>query len=163
MAYKKLYLQAGFSLIETGIVVAVFSVLIGIATINLLGSKQKANVAGTVTLVVSDIKQQQTKAMTLTTQSGVTADYGIYFTPENYVLFKGTYSPDDANNFVVAYGENITASVSALPTNTILFSRQTGEVSNFDSSKNTLQLINSVTNEKKTIRINRYGVITQAN
>lgn len=161
---KKLHDQRGYSLLEIGIVVSVFSVLISIATINLLGSKQKVSIAANTTLLVSDIKQQQIKAMTLATQGGGTANYGIYFTPTNYVLFRGSsYLPSDVDNFTVLYDDNITASVSGLPQATIIFARQSGEVVNFDPNKNTLILTNVMTNEKKTIQINRYGVITQAN
>lgn len=157
--------QRGATIIEIITVITVFSTLFGIITISLLTSRAKASFQGTLSVLVSDIQAQQVKAISFDTQNSPTTDtYGIYFTQSSYTLFKGaTYESLDPNNFVVTFADDIQFSNISLPYSSVKFLRNSGEISGFDPNLHTLTLINTQTNEQKTININRYGVITSAN
>ena len=147
------------------VVVSIFSTLLGLITINLLNSKQRASFNSSIIQLVTDIKQQQTSAMSLDTQgANGTSNYGIYFGLANYTLFRGSqYVATDSANFVINLGDNVQFSSVWLPLSSIIFLRQSGEVSGFDPSLNTVIIKNTQNNQQKTLQINRYGVITQVN
>ncbi len=151
---------------ELIIVLAIFSALFGITTINLLNTREKTSFTSSLTLLTSDIKQQQTKAMSLSVegQAVTTSDYGVHFETTTYTLFRGSsYSAADTTNFVIKLADNVAFSAVTLPSRTVIFSRQSGEVSGFSAGQNTVTIKNSQNNQQKTIHINRYGLITQVN
>lgn len=158
--------QIGSTLVEIMIMMVVLSTLFGLITINLLNTKQKANYNTTLFQLLSDIKTQQTKAMSLGIEgnASTTSDYGIHFESTSYTIFRGsTYTVSNTSNFVVNLGDNMQFSSITFPSSVLIFSRQSGEISSFNSSLNSIILKNSLNNEQKTIKINKYGVITQIN
>lgn len=154
----------GFSLIEIIVVMSIFSILIGIVTTNLLNSKQKASLNTSTTLLVADITNQQLNAMMGENEVGSITNKGIYFEPTRYILFKGDqYSATDSSNFVVTLDEPQQFANITFPNATLLFASISGEVINFATATSTIGFKNVVSNEQKTLQINRYGVITQIN
>ena len=157
--------QRGFTLVELIIVMGIILMLSGFATINLVKQQNTTSVNSSVDVLVSDIKSQQTKAM-----AGVKGDlsnnisFGIYFQSDRYVLFRGTtFSSTDSANFTVFFDENIAFSDIKFPNNTIVFQVRSGEVSGFAPGGNTLTIQNVSGLEKKTVTVNRYGVVININ
>lgn len=152
----------GFSLIEIIVVMSIISILIGIVTTNLLSNKQKASINTSTTLLVTDITQQQLKAMLGETEVAGITNKGIYFEPTRYTLFKGDqYSATDSSNFVVTLDDSQQFADITFPNSTLLFASMSGEVINFATATSTIGFKNTVSNEQKTLQINRYGVITR--
>jgi|SRR3989344_1993447 len=158
-------IQKGFTIAEILISVAVVSILFGIVTINLLRTQSSTSSQTNIEKLVSDIKTQQTKAMTGATEGGSTSgNYGIYFLADQYVLFRGSsYNPSDSSNFAVNLPEDIEIQSTTLPGNTLIFSQLNGEMIGFSESANTITIRSLTSNEQKTVTLNRYGIITTIN
>jgi type II secretory pathway pseudopilin PulG len=149
----------GFTIIELVITMGIFMIITSLVTINLLRAQHNASSSTTVTTLISDIKQQQVKAMTGDTEGRGTRDsYGIHFDTNRYVLFHGTYSETEISNFNV----NLEGSLSftgLTGDSNVIFSQGSGE----KAGLNSIVLTDSITNSQKTITINTYGVITEVN
>jgi len=102
--------KRGFTLIEVMLVMAIFSLLMGFVTINLLRPQNKASVDSLSTQLIADIKQQQLKAMVGDSEGQATSQqFGVYFESDGYTLFRGSsYSASEASNFEVTL-EDVTA------------------------------------------------------
>lgn len=156
--------QKGFSLIEIVVIIAIMSVFFVLLSINLIGAKPKASLVTSITTFVGDVKQQQIKAMTGTTASGVSLDFGMYMETNRYTLFNGSsYSPLTPTNFIVNLDDYIQFSNINLPSSSIVFNRESGEVAGFSAGSNTLTIKNTLDSTEKTITVNRYGVVTSVN
>jgi prepilin-type N-terminal cleavage/methylation domain-containing protein len=161
-------LKSGFTFIELAVVMGMMSILIGIATISLNSLQNRTNFASTINLMISDIKQQQVKAMVGDAERGISnAAYGIHFqnNPTQYVIFHGnSYSSADASNFPMKLDSNLTFSSISLPNNnSIIFDRVSGNMNGYSASTRTVTLKNISNNEQQTIQFNRYGVIVSVN
>lgn len=158
-------LRLGFTVPELSVVLAIFGILVGIIVINLTGAKEKANLASATSVLVTDLKGQQVKAMTGDTEgSGGASSYGLYFETNRYTLFKGTtYSSLNPTNFVVNLESPIEVRSVTFPSSQVIFSQISGEVSGITTGSDTMQLLNTLTNEVVTIRLNRFGALTYAN
>ena len=156
--------ERGFTLVELGIVFAIIAFLLGFVTLN-LGSVQKVtSINSVIDTLVSDMKSQQTKAMAGAGSSGAGESYGIYFQSDRYILFTGiTYSSTNSSNFTVMLGGGIEFVNSTFPDNSLVFLRQSGELNGFTDGMNTISIQNIQGLNKKTITVNRYGVITEIN
>ena len=157
--------QGGFTLVELVVVMAIFSILSTVITVNLLGVKHQASLNTSVTTLVSDLKNQQLKAMLGDTEGAAENNsYGIYFEPSRYIQFQGSsYNAGDPNNFIVDLDSSLEFKNIIFPSSSIVFSKGSGEISGFIDGSNTLTLSNTATPEEKTLVLNRYGVITEAN
>lgn len=153
----------GFSLIETILVMAVMTTLIGIATISLLGSQRRATLIGVLDVLVADMRSQQTKAMTGATVNEVTpGGFGVYFESSRYVLFSGaSYNPSDETNTLVVLPAPNTISRVGFPSNIVVFLPKSGEIAGYVSESDTITLQEGNSGQVKTIRLNRYGVVTR--
>lgn len=158
--------RRGFTIIEVLITMGIIAVLLALSSINLLGAKNKVSLNSSVNVFVSDLAQQQLKAIVGNTEvSGGNPDaYGIYFQTGSYVLFHGTnYVPADTSNFTVNLGDNIQFANIVFPQNKIVFATGSGELFGFVNGSNTVAIKNTITSEQKTVTLNQYGVITQVN
>ncbi len=137
MKGKKLA-QKGFTLVELLLVMGVFAILSSLVTINLLRPQIKASVDKSVNTLIADIKLQQIKSMVGDNLNNGTADsHGIYFGTNEYTLFKGTtYTVGNSSNIVIPLDEGNTFSTINLPDSQIIFSRLSGEFSNYVSVQN---------------------------
>lgn len=138
-------------------VVTITSILLGLSTMDLFSAKFKASLNSTVTMFVSDLRQQQLKAMVGDTEGRVTSDYyGIYFEASRYILFHGTaYSSSDTYNFPVALEGDMAFVNTGV---SVIFSKVSGEL--YGASSFTIPIKNKVSGEQKNITINQLGVVT---
>src|SRR3989344_4409962 len=131
--------RPGLTLIELLIVMGVFAIIFSFATINLLKPQRKASVDAAATTLVSDIKEQQAKAMASDSEgSSNLQDHGIYFENNRYSLFQGsTYNPSDPLNFTIELEPNLII-LNNLPSSQIVFSKNTGIWPNFSDTTKTI-------------------------
>lgn len=152
----------GYTIIELLIVMGIFAIFFGFASLNLLGVRSKTSLATTTDVLVSDLRSQQVKSMTGDTGGGPqNINYGIYFTPNSYILFKGTYNPVDTTNFTVDVDEAIIT--TTLAGSIITFNKGSGEIVGFDPNANSIRLTSNISTSSKIITLNRFGVITGVN
>jgi len=154
--------SSGFTLIEILMVMVISVTLVGLITVSFLRTKQTTSINNSVNKIISDMNSQQLKAMAGSTDGAINSSaYGIYFTQDSYVLFRGSsYSPTDPANISISLDQNINISNISFPGNTIIYSQQSGEISGFNPSSNRLTVNNISANTQRTITINRYGVLT---
>jgi prepilin-type N-terminal cleavage/methylation domain-containing protein len=149
--------RQGFTLIELLIVIGIIAIVSSFAVINLIRPQTKASLDSTLTPLVSDIKEQQLKAMVGDGSGSTPSAYGIYFETNKYTIFKGnTYSLSDTNNFIVNL-QGDTSITNTFTSNQIVFSQRSGEVVGFSSPNNTLTI--SSGGDSKTITVNALGNI----
>jgi type II secretory pathway pseudopilin PulG len=152
----------GFVLIELVVVFAMIAALIGLTYTNVFSSGRKATLAGTIETLVTDIRSQQTKAMSSVPVGGaVPVGYGIHFEPTMYSLFSGlTYNPSDPANAVISIDPRETFITISLPDNNIVFAAQSGIFTGYSPTQRSIVLYHMDSGEMKTIEVNQYGVIT---
>jgi prepilin-type N-terminal cleavage/methylation domain-containing protein len=161
----KLKTQKGFTFIEIIIVLGITSILFGVMTFNLLRFKNSSSSQSNIDTLVSDLKNQQLKAMLGNTEGRAANDsYGIYFLSDKYILFHGTsYNPNDSANFPVNLPTDVQIQSTTLPNNTVVFTKISGEIPSFAQGSNTVTVKAVNINVQKVITFNRYGVITGVN
>lgn len=147
-------IQRGFTLIEMAVVVSLIVFLLGFITISLLRSQQTASLVSVENVLVSDLKQQQLKAMVGDTEGRSTNDaYGIHFDVNRYVLFHGTtYSSSDTANYAI----NLDDIQFNNPGYDVIFSKMSGEI-----SAPVIIELQQTNSDLKKIHLNIYGAITQ--
>lgn len=145
----------GFTLTELVLVVAIFGVLTSLATVNLFRTQTRASLDTSITTIISDLKQQQLKAMVGERDGKTpTPQHGIHFDAGSYVLFSGaSYNNLDSSNAVIDLSDNI--SINGAPVE-IIFARLSGEIL---ASVN-ITVSNTSSGESKTINLNKYGVVS---
>ncbi len=151
----------GFTLVETIMVMGIMATFLGIVTVGVLGFQRRASLSEVTNILVSDLQAQQVKAMTGASVSGsVPTGYGIYFEPNRYVLFSGSsYSPSDPANASVSLASPVSISSVGFGGNTVVFLRRSGEILGFVAGADDITIATD-NGETKTIRLNRYGVVT---
>ena len=152
--------NSGFTFVEIVITMAIASTLLGIISMNLLKIHQTKTVQSVYKILVSDLKSQQTKAMSLSAQNTSSpGEYGVHFETNSYTLFKGTsYNPSDQANAEIELPENFSFSNVTLPSTQVVFTRGSGEVLSFTNGQNSLT-INNFEGDSITLEINPYGAI----
>lgn len=157
--------QKGFSFLEIMITTSITAILFGIITFNLLRAQGFTSEQSNLDNLVSDIRAQQTKAMTGSTEGRTTSsNYGVYFLSDRYVLFNGnSYNASEPTNYTIELPDDIEIVSTTLPSNTLLFSILSGEIVGFTDSSNSIIFRSLGTNEQTVIILNRYGVITGMN
>lgn len=147
--------ERGFTLPELLIVMGILAIIFTFTTPNLIHFQRKSALNTTIDTLLTDLKNQQIKAMVGDTQgTEVISDYGVYFETSRYVLFRGSsYDPTDITNFPV----NLDTSLQFTSTTSIIFSKGSGEVGSLPISV----VLDDTTNaDQKTIETNVYGAIT---
>lgn len=147
----------GFTLVELGVVIGILAVLLSFATIGLSSVQQKVSINTTVQTIISDMKEQQIKAMIGDTEGRPSGSaYGVHFDTNQYVLFNGAYSVAEPSNFVVTLPSNLEFTTSGV---NVIFSQTEGEL----GSPASVTISSTASNEQKTIQLNKYGVVTGVN
>lgn len=147
--------QRGFTLIELIVVTSITIILLGLITISLVRSQQTASLASVEEILVTDLRQQQLKAMVGDSEGRVGLDqYGIHFDSDRYVLFHGTYSPSDTSNSVINLDANMQFDG---PLADVVFSKISGEI----PAALTIELKDNTNLRIKKTHLNTFGVITQ--
>lgn len=157
-------MQKAFTLVELLVVMGIIALLASLSTVTLLNSQNRASSSATIDSLITDVGQQQLKAMVGDQTINNTSATGVHFQADSYTLFQGAaYSAGDPGNFVVTLPSVLQFSSINLPSSEILFASVSGEIVGYSSSNNTLTLTNSSANRQETITINKYGVITSVN
>jgi len=156
--------EKGFTFAEIIVVFGVVAMLFGLAYSSTMKAQQSTSLESAVLILVSDIKNQQTNTMMGFTLGGLSAsEYGVHFELDSYTLFKGTtYNPSEQTNLVIDLPTNISFSNLTFPNSTILFSKGSGEVSNYVSGSDTITLLSNLS-KSRTLRINKLGAIISQN
>ena len=154
----------GFTLPELILTLGILTTLFAVIAISLSYVDQRTASETKITVVTTDIKGQQIKAMTGEAGNGSASDQGIYFEQDKYVLFRGTtYDVANTSNFEVTLASNLEFSAISLPGSQIIFEAVSGEVSNYNASTNSVTLRNTTNGETKTITVNSFGTIISVN
>jgi len=153
--------KKGFTLIEIILVVAIFSLLIGFVTINLLRPQNKASVDTLSTQLIADIKQQQLKALVGDSEGESSAQqFGVYFESNGYTLFRGSsYSSEESTNFKVELSEVSLTNIN-FGSAQLVFDKVSGEVANYSSGSDSVTISHVSAGFSETITVNRYGVVS---
>ena len=151
--------KSGFTLVEILIILGILAILFTITSLNLSSTIPKNALDGAVSALVSDLKQQQLYALTgASIGQNSSSDYGIYFSGSKYTIFHGsTFNANDSSNFEVAF-DDLNFSYNGLGS-VIVFSKNNGEIKNFQPDANTIQISSTSVDKTKSIIINKYGVI----
>jgi len=148
--------QRGYTLIELMLVLAIMLILLRLTTISLSSSQQKVSTTEAEQVLLTDLRQQQLKAMIGDTEGRSEQDaYGVHFDLNQYVLFHGTYTPADPANFTVDLNQGLQFNPAGTD---IIFQRISGEI---PVSSISVDLENTTNGETKIMVINKYGVVTQ--
>ena len=153
--------QKGFTLIEIVLVVGILTILLSMAFVSIGNIRVISTNSNTSTVIVSDLKNQQIRAMVGDTEGrGVPDNYGIKILPTQYILFHGNlYNPSDTTNYAIPISTGFSLS-STFTNDTILFASESGEIVTFTQNHDTITLTNTTSNQAKTIHLNKYGTIT---
>lgn len=151
--------RPGFTLVEVLIIMGILAILFTISSLNLSNTVPQSALSNATELLVADLKQQQLSALTGNTEGqDNSSNYGIYFTADKYILFRGSvYDANEASNFDINL-DNISTSTTASGS-VIIFQKNSGEILNFQTSNNTITLTHNDIGHSKTITINKYGII----
>lgn len=157
-------LRRGLTYAELIIVFGMIALLIGFITLRVVPSQRRTSLSEIVAVLVSDSRQQQLKAMLGTSPSGTGSAYGIYFTPDSYVLFTGqTYDPVDPDNYAVDLDPGFTFYQVDFPGSVLVYSRGSGEIPGFINDTYNLVISDDQDGTTQTVTVNRYGAVTQIN
>jgi prepilin-type N-terminal cleavage/methylation domain-containing protein len=155
--------QKGFTFIEILMTMSILTIILGIATMNVLNVANSTNRNTAAETLISDIKSQQIKAMNGDMEnSSSNNSYGIYFEESKYILFRGTtYSLSDPSNFIVKLPDDTSFSNILFPNSRLVFTPGSGQIANFNNGSNSVTIQNKQgRNGNKTVSVNRFGAIT---
>jgi prepilin-type N-terminal cleavage/methylation domain-containing protein len=158
---KTLSNQRGITLIELMLVIGIMSLLFAIGIVSLSSIQIVATRSSAATVLISDLKTQQIKAMVGDTEGrGVPDNYGIKVLNDQYVMFHGnSYNPLDTANFSVPVPDQHSLT-STFGDDTILFASDSGEVVDFSEGSNSVTITNIPSATSETIILNKYGTVT---
>jgi prepilin-type N-terminal cleavage/methylation domain-containing protein len=148
----------GFTIIEVIVVMGIITILFSIASGNLFKTSYQTSLSNSVVNCIADIRQQQLQAMTGATSGSTPDNYGVYLDQNKYTLFKGVYDPNNAENKITQLEYPIQISSVQFPSSTILFASGSGSIIGFEGTQNSFSLSNTVDNQSKIIRFNKFGV-----
>ena len=159
------FFQKGFTFPELIVVIGIITTIFAFSVANLSNTQQRTYLSSNITTLISDIKQQQLKAMNGDTDgSGTISDYGIYFETNKYTIFRGTtYCASDVRNYTISLESNIQFKDVTFPSSQLVFQKGSGEVNGYTTNTDTFTIWNTITQEEKVITINRYGAIVNIN
>lgn len=133
------------------------AILIGLGVQVMLSWRNKSDLEATRKTVLADIQNQQIRSMTRACRT--TGDCGIYFAADTYVLFDGSvYDPNDPANFDIPLEVNFRFSSIDLPSSQIVFMKESGDISGFNSDMAQLQLTETSSGKSVTYTWNKHGV-----
>jgi len=159
-SYKSLRSNSGVTLIEMIVTIGILSTLLAIGLLSVTNLPANTTINTDITLLISDIKNQQIKAMVGDTGGRDEPDnYGIKIYNDRYVLFNGyefdENSPDN-QEIPISSVEQLS---TTFPDTSIIFASASGEIINFVDGQNSVSVINTQSSQSKTVELNKYGTI----
>src|SRR3989344_2457796 len=157
-----MYRKAGYTLIEIIVVMGIVLILFSLSVIGFNGIQQETSLNTTADVLVTDLRNQQLKAIIGETEGRSTHDaYGVYLGDGVYVLFHGpNYIPTESTNIPINLEGATEFDNVTFPGSTIIFASASGELVGFNQNNNSFDIINTSSGQHKTITINPYGVVT---
>lgn len=158
-------MSRGFTTIEVVLVIGLLVILLSFSTPNLFNPLGTEKVNSTANEILTSVSDAQAKAINSETLGQISpSEFGIHFTSTSYTIFPGTvFNPSDQKNFTtnldsgLSLSPNLPCPFSPNDCNNIVFSKLSGEVQNFDPSKNSLCLADNLNNKIK-LSFNYLGV-----
>jgi len=146
--------EMGFTLIELIVGMTIVLTIFGLTFINFTPLPSRTSSSASSFTILSDIKAQQTRAMSGDAEGAVQSDYGIHFENTSYTLFTGpSYVPGASGNFSVEFTDaNLSFTGVTFPNSSIVFAKGSGE-----TIPGSFEITNSLTGEVKTFNLNKYG------
>lgn len=153
---------ASFTIVELIVIMGVVATLLSFVVVNLFKVQHRSKINAAVPTLISDLKQQQTKAMVGDGEGETSsAAYGIYFESTSYTLFRGsTFDPTNSSNFTIDLEQPVRFISLTFPNSTLVFSKGSGAVVGFVDGANSLILKDVESGEEVQITVNRLGVIS---
>ena len=149
---KNLDSVKGFTLIELLVSMGILAVLFALTTINISPLPSNTLQVTNLDALLSDIRSQQTQAMT----SDVS--FGVHFESASYTLFKGnSYTQGLSANTVINLDSGIVFSNVTFPSSVIVFSPGTGDITGYTTGADSFTIRSSVTSKSTVVKINKYG------
>jgi type II secretory pathway pseudopilin PulG len=160
---ERLKYEQGLTLIEMVVVFGILAVLFLIGVVSISNTRVVTSNNTSTTVLISDLKAQQIKAMAGDTEGRAAPDnYGIKILPDRYVLFHGaTYNSTDTSNFEVPLDSGYTLTTN-FPNATVSFVIKSGEIAGFVEGQNEITITNTASGESKNVQLNKYGTITSS-
>jgi prepilin-type N-terminal cleavage/methylation domain-containing protein len=150
----------GFTVIEVILVVAIFSILVGLVTVNLFKFQHTSQLSSSLAGFLADYKEQQIKAMVGDSENtGSVASYGVHLQTSSYTLFRNSYG---TGNFTLSLPSTLQFTTT-FPSSQVIFATGSGALTTFTSGQNTITIKDTVDGSQKVITINRYGVVSAVN
>lgn len=145
-------MNKGFTFVELLVSMGILVVLFALTTVNLSPLPSNTLQATNLDTLLTDIRSQQTQAMS--NDSG----YGVHFEAASYTLFKGnTYTQGLFSNTVINLDSGIVFSNVTFPGSVIVFSPGSGDTAGYLTGQDSFTLASSVTNKSTVIKIDKYG------
>lgn len=145
-------MNKGFTLVELLISMAILMVIFAISTIAFSGIIPSTSQGTTYDSLISDLRLQQTQAMTTNSY------FGIYFGTTSYTLFKGAvYSSSDSSNYVVSLDPTINLTSILFPGNEVVFLPGSGDIQGYVAGSNGVTISNMQTGKATPVKINIHG------
>jgi len=141
-------MKKGFTLLEMLLTITIIAVLGGVSAPIYMSFLARNDLNVTSTIVVQSLRRAQTQAKNMVNDS----DWGIYMTDRVLTIFSGsTYAGRD-----ISYDEDfdIAPTISFSGVTEVVFLRFSG-----DTSDNGNIILNSNSNETRTITINQRGMV----
>ncbi len=155
MLFKK-----GFTLVELILVVTILGLVVVFSSVVFTNQQNQTSLESTILEVNSAIREAQNKSISQSQDITGDDNFGIYFTPTSYTVFKGSnYSSNNSTNFVVNFSSGITLSQINIPNSQLVFDRLSGKLTTYSDIQHTL-VFSSFDNVTKTVTINPYGAVT---
>jgi prepilin-type N-terminal cleavage/methylation domain-containing protein len=148
-------MKKGFTYPELIVVMAIVLSLFALVTFGALNSERKSAMVATTHTLMSDIRQQQLKAMIGDTDGQASASaFGVHLESDRYILFKGiNYSPSDPVNFTVMLDPGIGVTTDFSGGN-LIFAVGSGEM----PSSGEVTLTSTSDSASVSLMLNNYGV-----
>jgi len=151
----------GFTLVEVSLVLAIFTILISLTTVNFIRPTKEANFSKIKEELLATIREAQGKSIAGFSTNGTSGEnFGIHFEQNSYTLFRGTtFVETDTWNFKITLPTNLEFPVIGLPTPDLVFGKGSGEIVNFNPTQNQVTLRDKETGNLRNFIFNFFGVV----